>query len=79
MGGAIPAVVVAIGAGLGSLGGAAFGASSFGASIASAVMRAASVIGAGICTAAARVAGVWRRFSSRFQKGKCNFDDKRAY
>jgi hypothetical protein len=57
MGGAIPAAITAIGAGVAGVGGAAVGATAVGATIASASMGAASAVGAGLGTAAAGVVG----------------------
>ncbi|KAH9050683.1 hypothetical protein EDB84DRAFT_1448351 [Lactarius hengduanensis] len=71
MGGPIPAVFTAIGAGLGGLFGAFF-PTRLASKIMRQVRRAASAVVAGIRAAAAKVAGAWRRFSSWFQKGgKC--------
>lgn len=58
MGGPVPMVIIAIGAGVGGVGGAIFGATSVGASVASMSMDAASAVGAGIGTAAASVVGM---------------------
>ncbi|KAH9081433.1 hypothetical protein EDB83DRAFT_543311 [Lactarius deliciosus] len=69
MGGAIPAVFTAIGAGLGGLIGAVF-STRLASEIMRQVTRAASPVVAGIRAAAAKVAGAWRRFSSWFQKGE---------
>ncbi|KAH9180643.1 hypothetical protein EDB89DRAFT_1920249 [Lactarius sanguifluus] len=65
MGGAIPAVFTAIGAGLGGLFGA-FLSTRLASNIARKVRRAASAVVAGIHAAATRVAGALRRLFSWF-------------